>query len=275
MTQAWNLSQLANKVNTSGQLDVSTGASGTLPIANGGTNNASLAVTAGGILYTDGAKQVNTGAGTSGYFLQSNGASAPTWALLNAGGALNNIQYFLTVTTGVTYTATSGTNFVIVEVLSGGGGGGGHSTGGSGATGAGGSGAYGRKKITSAFNGVIVVVGGGGAGSTSTTGGAGGASGFGSLLTCTGGAGGVTASQTAGTSGSATGADFSLVYTAIGINGSGSFYGNGGIGNGVSSSQGANGTGYGSSGGGANYSSITSATGGNGTQGLVIVYEYK
>jgi hypothetical protein len=34
MTQAFNLSQLANKVNTSGQLDVSTGVTGTLPVAN-------------------------------------------------------------------------------------------------------------------------------------------------------------------------------------------------------------------------------------------------
>lgn len=37
MTQAFNLSQLANRVNTSGQLNVATGATGTLPIANGGT----------------------------------------------------------------------------------------------------------------------------------------------------------------------------------------------------------------------------------------------
>jgi hypothetical protein len=34
MTQAFNLSQLANRVNTSGQLDVATGVTGTLPVAN-------------------------------------------------------------------------------------------------------------------------------------------------------------------------------------------------------------------------------------------------
>jgi len=79
MTQAFNLSQLANKVNTSGQLDVATGVTGTLPIANGGTNNTSLAVTAGGVLYTDGSKIVNVGVGTSGQALLSNGASAPSW----------------------------------------------------------------------------------------------------------------------------------------------------------------------------------------------------
>jgi hypothetical protein len=50
-----------------------------VPIAAGGTNNGSLAVTAGGTLYTDGSKIVNVGAGSSGQFLQSNGASPPTW----------------------------------------------------------------------------------------------------------------------------------------------------------------------------------------------------
>ncbi len=37
MTQAFNLSQFANKVNTSGQADLTTAVTGTLPIANGGT----------------------------------------------------------------------------------------------------------------------------------------------------------------------------------------------------------------------------------------------
>ena len=62
-------------------LPLSTGVTGTLPIANGGTNNASLAVTAGGIVYTDGSKLVNVGAGSSGQVLQSNGSSAPTWVV--------------------------------------------------------------------------------------------------------------------------------------------------------------------------------------------------
>lgn len=61
-------------------LPLTTGVTGVLPIANGGTNNGALAVTAGGTLYTDGSKIVNVGAGTSGQFLQSNGAAAPTWA---------------------------------------------------------------------------------------------------------------------------------------------------------------------------------------------------
>lgn len=54
MTQAFNLSQLANKVNTSGQLDASTGLVNITPVANGGTGKSS--VTTGRLLL---------GAGTS------------------------------------------------------------------------------------------------------------------------------------------------------------------------------------------------------------------
>lgn len=89
MTQAFNLSQLANNVNTSGQLNLSAAVYNTLAIANGGTNNASLAVTAGGVLYTDGTKIVNVGVGTTGQYLKSNGSSAPTWdtLVINNGGS--------------------------------------------------------------------------------------------------------------------------------------------------------------------------------------------
>ena len=38
MTQAFNLSQFANKVNSSGLADLTTAVTGTLPVANGGTN---------------------------------------------------------------------------------------------------------------------------------------------------------------------------------------------------------------------------------------------
>ena len=42
MTQAFNLSQLANKVNSSGQLDVSTGLTGSTPVVNGGTGQSTF-----------------------------------------------------------------------------------------------------------------------------------------------------------------------------------------------------------------------------------------
>lgn len=65
-------------------LPLSTGVTGTLPIANGGTNSSATA-TAGGVAYGTGtAIAVNT-AGTSGFFLRSNGASAPTWVAASAG----------------------------------------------------------------------------------------------------------------------------------------------------------------------------------------------
>lgn len=66
-------------ISTIPSVSLTSAVSGVLPIANGGTNNGSLGVTAGGILYSDGTKLMNTGAGTSGFVLQSNGASAPSW----------------------------------------------------------------------------------------------------------------------------------------------------------------------------------------------------
>lgn len=61
-------------------IDATTALTGAVPIASGGTNNASLAVSAGGVIYADGSKLQNVGAGTSGFYLQSNGASAPSWS---------------------------------------------------------------------------------------------------------------------------------------------------------------------------------------------------
>jgi hypothetical protein len=43
MTQAFNLAQLANNLNTSGQLDATDGLAGVVPIANGGTGSSATA----------------------------------------------------------------------------------------------------------------------------------------------------------------------------------------------------------------------------------------
>lgn len=59
MTQAFNLSQLANKVNTSGQLDISTGSTGVLPRANGGTG-LSAAGASGNVLTSNGTDWVSS-----------------------------------------------------------------------------------------------------------------------------------------------------------------------------------------------------------------------
>ena len=53
--------------------------SGTLPIANGGTN-ATATPTAGGVSYGTGTAFAFTAAGTSNYLLQSAGSGAPTWS---------------------------------------------------------------------------------------------------------------------------------------------------------------------------------------------------
>jgi hypothetical protein len=189
MTQAFNLSQLANKVNTSGQLDVATGSTGTLPVANGGTNNGSLAVTAGGALYTDGSKVVNVGAGTSGQLLQSNGASAPSWISISTGG--RNMQVF---GSSGSFTVPSGITKAVVTVV--GGGGAGNKAGGLGSIrydGAGGG--FAKSYITTLVPSdvISITVGTGG----STSGASGGTSSFGSYLSATGGGGASTTANSA------------------------------------------------------------------------------
>ena len=60
-------------------LPLTTGVTGTLPVANGGTN-ATATPTAGAVPYGTGTAYAFTSAGTTGQVLTSNGSSAPTWA---------------------------------------------------------------------------------------------------------------------------------------------------------------------------------------------------
>ena len=64
--------------NISGTINLTTQVTGTLPIANGGTNSTATA-TAGGVGYGTGTAHAYTAAGTAGQVLTSNGTSAPTW----------------------------------------------------------------------------------------------------------------------------------------------------------------------------------------------------
>jgi len=57
---------------------------GTLPVANGGTNG-TAAPTAGAVAYGTGTAYAFTSAGTAGQVLTSNGSSAPTWSNASAG----------------------------------------------------------------------------------------------------------------------------------------------------------------------------------------------
>jgi hypothetical protein len=80
---------------TFGAVSLTADVSGTLPIANGGTNNGSLGVDAGGMVYTDGTKLMNLAHGTSGQFLTSGGTGAPTWSagLAEVFTTLGDIDY--------------------------------------------------------------------------------------------------------------------------------------------------------------------------------------
>ena len=92
-------------------LPLTTGVTGTLPIANGGTN-ATAAPTAGAVPYGTGTAYAFTAAGTSGQVLQSNGASAPTWVSASAGGLGGMTTY------GFNGTATKATTVLTVTAVS-------------------------------------------------------------------------------------------------------------------------------------------------------------
>ena len=65
-------------------LPLTTGVTGTLPIANGGTNSTATP-TAGGAAYGTGSAFAFTAAGTAGQVLTSAGSSAPTWSGISGG----------------------------------------------------------------------------------------------------------------------------------------------------------------------------------------------
>ena len=85
-------------------LPLTTGVTGLLPIANGGTNGAATP-TAGAIAYGNGTAHVFSAAGTTGQYLVSGGTGAPTWATISS----SLVSSFSAGTTGFTpNTATTG-----------------------------------------------------------------------------------------------------------------------------------------------------------------------
>ena len=117
MTQAFNLSQFANKVNTSGQADLTTAVTGTLPIANGGTGLTSTPA--------NGAIDIGNGSGftrttiTAGTGITvTNGAGSISIAASGGSGGLGGLTTF---TANGTFTIPSGVTKVKVTVIGGGG----------------------------------------------------------------------------------------------------------------------------------------------------------
>ena len=93
-------------------LPLTTGVTGTLPIANGGTNSTATA-TAGGIGYGTGTAHAYTAAGTSGQPLISAAAGAPAFGTLALGTANTNVSGALTVTNGGTGATTFTANGIL------------------------------------------------------------------------------------------------------------------------------------------------------------------
>lgn len=268
--------------------------------STGGTPNTNPVV-----LNSRGEANVWMTVGQSYKFVLQDASSNIIWTVDNisgpaTSGRLLNIQTF--TTTG-TYTPTSGTSKVVVEIWGGGGGGGGGASTGAGQLslgGGGGAGGYAQSLISSAFSGVTVTIGGGGAnGGVGTAGGTGGTTSFGALCQATGGIGGSSAAANAnpfttggngglgssgslvnlaGQAGSSAFGTFSITYAASGAGGTGP-KGSAGpstiVATASGNAAGASGTGYGVGGAGAaTGASQGGAAGGVGAQGLCLVYEY-
>ena len=295
MTQAFNLSQLANNVNTSGQLNAAAGLYNQVPVANGGTGVATVAT--GNILVGAGTSAMTALAGTNTNDVVTwNGT---TWtSAISAGGPAPVVRIY---TSPSPWTKPASLKGVKVTMLSGGGSG----AAGSGPTpanliatgGGGGAGGFGNFPAPTITGPLTVTVGAGGAAVTRNTNGisagnSGGSSSFGALFTITGGGGGpASPSPTGGATGSITPSP--TIFGYIGTNGGGSTVQNV-AGDGGNAFQlwgfGALGkpdpgaptpivatpaSGYGAGGGGAIASSSTrSCTSGAGSTGFVIVEEF-
>lgn len=120
MTQAFNLSQLANFVNTSGQLNAATGLFNQVPVANGGTGLST--VTSGALLLGAGTSAMTVLAGTTPGTVV---ASSPTgWVSVPAASVAGGDYVMEAYTSPATWTKPSTLKAIKVTVVGGGGSGG-------------------------------------------------------------------------------------------------------------------------------------------------------
>lgn len=274
MTQAFNLSQLANKVNTSGQLDASTGLYNQVPVANGGTGRSS--VTSGRLLVGAGTSAMTELAGSApGDAVTWNGTA---WVAGSVGGIMPVVDTF--VAPG-TWTKPASIKGIKVIVIGGGGNGGGVPSPATNGTGAGGGGGGAAIEWIPApsIPGPVAITAGTGTNS------------FGAFCSATAGAngavGGAIANGAAGGSGSGGSINFEgggggaaqgPGQAGTGIGGS-SIMGGGGaarVAAGTTSSAGDAGGNRGGGGSGGAKTSLpgTPVAGGTGAPGIVIVEEF-
>jgi hypothetical protein len=126
MTQAYNLAILANAVDTSGRLNVGTNATGTLPVANGGTGTASPSLVAGSGISISGSfpnqtitntssasgtvTSVATGNGLSGGTITTTGTLSVACPTFNTVGSYAYVA-FTSTASGTYGTVTAGSNY--------------------------------------------------------------------------------------------------------------------------------------------------------------------
>jgi hypothetical protein len=165
-------------------LPLTTGITGTLPVANGGTGAATL--TANAVLIGAGTGAVTAVApSTSGNVLTSNGTTwASTAPATPASGQLNQQVFY----SSSTWTAPTGVTKAVITAVGGGGSG---ATGGCCAGSSGGDGGYIQAIVTVVPGTAYTVTVGVGQNKGVGNGTAGGTTSFGSLVTATGGAGGL------------------------------------------------------------------------------------
>ena len=216
--------------------------------------------------------------------LSATGTASGTTALFgdNAWKAVSDVSGLASVQTFTTlgsqpWNRPTGITKVIIEVQ-GGGGGGARATGGASNVGGGGGG-YARKFLdVSSIASATLIVGAGGTGATSTgNGGDGGDSSWSdgtNTITGSGGSGGPNTSYGNGGGGTGTNGDLNIGgqtgMSSTYSSGGSSQFGNGGWNTWTGQYTGGDATGYGGGGGGG-----TNTPGGDGTQGVIIVTEYK